>query len=69
MKHLFHTDDHQHCEAVAFAYDWLRGEAKNPKSKFPLIAEMRSRFGLTLDEACSVASEVYDSRRGRQWTS
>ncbi|TIT36181.1 MAG: hypothetical protein E5W65_10480 [Mesorhizobium sp.] len=69
MRHPLETTDHQHSEAVAMAHDWLRLEAKNPKSKFPLIAEMRSRFGLTLDEACSVASEAYNSRRGRAWTS
>lgn len=68
MRYPLETDDHQHSEALSFAYGWLKNEAANPNSRYPLIGELRHLFGLSVDEACSVAAQVYNSR-GRRWTS
>ncbi|MEW6630313.1 MAG: hypothetical protein AB1440_05545 [Pseudomonadota bacterium] len=48
------------------ARDWLRHEA--PKYlDYPIITDLQFRFGVTLDEACALAAEAYNRRRGRSY--
>jgi hypothetical protein len=51
---------------VDMARDWLRHEA--PKYlDYPIITDLQFRFGVTLDEACALAAEAYNRRRGRSY--